>query len=68
MSNIHNQAIIRPDERLALRINDAALMAGLGRSTIYSLINDGKLRSTKVAGRRLALRESLQELLRAGGT
>jgi excisionase family DNA binding protein len=67
MSHIHSQAIIRPDERLALRINDAALMAGLGRSTIYSLINDGKLRSTKVGGRRLVLRASLQELLQAGG-
>jgi excisionase family DNA binding protein len=67
MSHNHNHTIIRPDERLALRINDAALMAGLGRSTIYSLINDGKLRSTKVGGRRLVLRESLQELLQAGG-
>jgi excisionase family DNA binding protein len=67
MSHNHNHTIIRPDERLALRINDAALMAGLGRSTIYSLINDGKLRSTKVGGRRLVLRASLQELLQAGG-
>jgi excisionase family DNA binding protein len=67
MSRTHNQAtVIRPDERLALRVNDAALMAGLGRSSIYKLIDNGRLRSTKVGGRRLILRESLQQLLQAG--
>lgn len=39
--------------RAALSIAEAAKSAGLGRSTIYEAISDGKLRSLKVGGRRL---------------
>lgn len=66
MSHIHNQTIIRPEECLALRINDAARVSGLSRSTLYKFLTLGSLRAVKVGGRRLILREDLQALLRSG--
>jgi excisionase family DNA binding protein len=66
MSHNHDHTIIRPDERLALRINDAVQVSGLSRSTLYKLLTAGSLRAVKVGGRRLILREDLQTLLKAG--
>jgi excisionase family DNA binding protein len=57
---------IRPDEKLALRVNDASAAAGISRSTIYKLMSAGELRTTKVGGRRLILREDLEGLLQRG--
>jgi excisionase family DNA binding protein len=51
-------------EPLAYRVNDAIKVSGLGRSSIYKLISDGKLRSVLVAGRRLIPADALGELLR----
>lgn len=51
---------------LAYRINDAAKVAGLSRSSLYNLIKDGELRSIMVAGRRLIPADALRELLRGG--
>jgi excisionase family DNA binding protein len=58
-----NPPNILPDDRIALRINDAVAVSGLSRSTLYKLHAEGKLRAVKVAGRRLILREDLQALL-----
>jgi hypothetical protein len=44
-----------PDTVLAYRINDAAKVAGLSRSSLYVLIGEGKLLSVLVAGRRCAI-------------
>jgi excisionase family DNA binding protein len=52
------------DTVLAYRINDAAKVAGLSRSSLYSLMGEGKLRSVLVGGRRLIPAEALRELLR----
>lgn len=35
----------------------------LSRGTLYNLMKEGKLKSVKIGGRRLILRESLRELL-----
>jgi excisionase family DNA binding protein len=59
-----NHTNIQPDDRLALRINDAVAVSRLGRSTIYKLIDSKKLRSVKIGKRRLVFRESLESLLR----
>jgi len=50
-------------EPIALRVNDAARVTGLSRGTLYKLLNSGKLKTVKVAGRRLFLREDLLALL-----
>jgi excisionase family DNA binding protein len=48
---------------LAYGIEDAVKASGLSRSTLYDLIGEGKLRSVKVAGRRLIPAEALRQLL-----
>ena len=57
---------IPTQERITLRVNEAQAVSGLSRSTIYELLKAGKLRTVKVGGRRLILRESLQALLQTG--
>jgi excisionase family DNA binding protein len=52
-----------PDVAIAYRVNDAARVSGLSRSSIYELIGEGKLRSIMVAGRRLIPTDALRELL-----
>lgn len=55
-------------EPLAVRIDDASRMIGLGRTSIYELINEGKLKTIKVAGRRLVLVAAIRELLASADT
>jgi len=50
---------------LAYRVNDAAAISGLGRSSLYKLMNSGQLRSVLVAGRRLIPAEALRDLIQA---
>jgi excisionase family DNA binding protein len=57
---------LAPDERRALRVNDAAFAYGLGRSTVYRLLKEKRLPSIKIAGRRLIPREAMEALLREG--
>jgi excisionase family DNA binding protein len=56
----------RLSERLALRVNEAAAVTGLSRSTLYVLMRKGALRSVRVAGRRLIPRDALEALLQGG--
>jgi excisionase family DNA binding protein len=51
------------DVALAYRVNDAAKVTGLSRSSLYNLIAEKKLRSIVVAGRRLIPADALRELL-----
>lgn len=44
-------------------INSAVIRSGLSRSTIYNLMRDGTLASTKVRGRRLVVSASLTNML-----
>ena len=57
-------APLPPEVTLAYRVNDAAKVAGLSRSSLYVLIGEGKLRSVLVAGRRLIPADALRDLLR----
>ena len=54
---------VPPDVAMAYRVNDAAKVSGLSRSTIYNLIAARKLRSVVVAGRRLIPADALRDLL-----
>jgi predicted DNA-binding transcriptional regulator AlpA len=49
---------------LSVRVNDAARAIGVSRSSIYELIGEGKLKSALIAGRRVIIWDSLQDLLR----
>lgn len=50
-------------ERWSFSIAEAAQKTGLGRTTIYGLINDGHLPSLKIGGRRLILASDLRNLI-----
>ena len=50
-------------EPIAFRINDAARLAGLGRTSIYELIKTGRLKTAKIAGRRLVPISALRHLI-----
>jgi predicted DNA-binding transcriptional regulator AlpA len=50
-------------EPISLRIQDAVKASGLGRTSIYELIREGRLQSRVVAGRRLVMADSLRALL-----
>jgi len=62
----HKFPDLRTEDKLALRVNEASIVAGISRSTIYKLMASKKLRTTMVGGRRLILREDLHKLLLAG--
>jgi excisionase family DNA binding protein len=53
-------------EAKALRVNDFCRAFGLGRSTAYKLIAEGRLKSVTVGKRRLILKASADDLLRQG--
>jgi predicted DNA-binding transcriptional regulator AlpA len=47
----------------ALSISDAARAYSIGRSTLYLLLKQEKLRDVKVLGRRLVLVDDLERLI-----
>lgn len=50
-------------ERIAYSIADAAKAVGLGRTTLYALIGEGRLQSLKIGNRRLIRKEALLALI-----
>jgi|SoiMethySBSTD1v2_1073268.scaffolds.fasta_scaffold1933987_1 excisionase family DNA binding protein len=53
------------EEKIALRIPEAAAISGLSRSTLYKLLGTKQLTTVKVGRRRLILKEDLRALLRS---
>ena len=49
--------------KVAYNVPEAAKAIGLGRSTLFELIRDGKLKAVKAAGRRLILRTDIDAYL-----
>ncbi len=47
-------------ERLAVSVEDAAAMAGIGRTTLYAAFGDGSLQSLKIGKRRLIRVDALK--------
>jgi len=52
-----------PAARLTITVREAARATGLGRTTIYKLIDDGKLRRVKVGKRSLIVFSDLEKLV-----
>jgi len=44
---------ITPVERLAVRVEEAAEILGIGRSMLFLLLKEGRLKSVKIGKRRL---------------
>lgn len=55
----------KTNERLAVSVEDAAAMAGVGRTTLYAALGDGSLRSLKIGKRRLIRVEALSAWITA---
>nr|PZN85221.1 MAG: hypothetical protein DIU57_07105 [Pseudomonadota bacterium] len=51
-------------EKFAYRISEACTALGIGRTSLYKLVNEGKLRLINVAGRSLVPRSELERLTR----
>lgn len=54
-------------EPLALSINDTARTLGLGRTSIYAMIADGRLDAFRLGRRRLVRMDSIKRLIAAQG-
>jgi excisionase family DNA binding protein len=52
-------------EALTVSISEAAKALGLGRTTIYAMIADGRLEAIKLGCRRLVAVESIRRLVAA---
>jgi excisionase family DNA binding protein len=50
-------------DQLTYSINDTAKVLALGRTTIYALINEGRLDTVKLGRRRLVKAESIRRLV-----
>jgi excisionase family DNA binding protein len=50
-------------EPIAVSINDAARTLGLGRTSIYALINEGRLEARKLGRRTLVTTASIHALV-----
>ncbi len=50
-------------ERAALRIDEAARYIGIGRASLYRLMDSGAIRSFHVGERRLVLRSELDRFI-----
>lgn len=48
---------------LAYSIEEAVRVSSIGRTRLYQLINEGKLKSRKIGKRTLILAESLRDLI-----
>lgn len=51
------------DDRLAISINEAARVAGVGRTRIYQALGDGELPSIKLGRRRLIRLSAIEDWL-----
>jgi hypothetical protein len=58
-----NQATAGPVKKW-LRVSDAIDYSNLGKSTLYKALNDGRIKSVKVKGIRMASVESIESLHR----
>lgn len=54
-------------EILAVSINDTAKALGLGRTSIYAMIGDGRLETFKLGRRTLVKAESIRRLVAEQG-
>jgi excisionase family DNA binding protein len=62
-----NPTFNKCDEKRALRINEASMLYGISRSTIYKIMAAGTLRTVKIGGRRLIPRDAIEALIAEGG-
>jgi excisionase family DNA binding protein len=55
---------LKPGRQLAYRVNDAALVSGLARSTLYNLMRSGELPFVEVGKIRMIHDSALRKILK----
>jgi excisionase family DNA binding protein len=60
---VKKSAVPGGPERISYRIDEAVEMTGIGRTTMYKLVSDGKLRVVRVGGCTLIPADELKALL-----
>jgi excisionase family DNA binding protein len=50
---------------VTVTVSNALRLSGIGRTTLYKLIKEGKIRTTTIGRRRLVVYASLEELAHA---
>ena len=63
---MQSQTNTQADERRAYRVNEVIACYRIGRTLIYRLIGQGKLRTVKIGGRRLIPKDAIEALLNGG--
>jgi excisionase family DNA binding protein len=53
---------------LAVSPNEAARLCGIGRTTLYTALSSGELKSVKIGTRRLIMLEALRDWLKRNET
>lgn len=53
---------------IATSVNDAAKALGIGRTSVYQLIRDGRLEAIKLGRRTLVKADSIRRLVNGEGT
>jgi excisionase family DNA binding protein len=56
-------AALRQEKPVTVTVQRAQAITGLGHTTIYALVKEGRLKSTTVGNRRLIFFESIEALL-----
>jgi excisionase family DNA binding protein len=69
LTNLVTDLVERPaPARLAVSVEEAADMIGVGRSTMFALLESGEVRSVKVGTRRLVPVRALEEFVGQSGS
>jgi excisionase family DNA binding protein len=55
-----------PLARIGYRVNDFCAVTGIGRTSLYELIRDGKIKTVRIAGRRIIPASEAERLLKEG--
>lgn len=56
---------LNTDDRLTVSVSESCRLLGVGRTTVYELIAEGRIKTTRIGTRRLVLVDSLRELVTA---
>ena len=59
---MHENTRVPPD-KVAFNISELCAAIGLGKTSIYEAIKEGKLKSVRICGRRLILKTDLEAFL-----
>ena len=64
-STLPTENILNADDRLAVSVSEAGRLLSIGRTHLYELLDDGRLKSVKIGRSRRILVNSIHVLLQS---